>query len=163
VISGFSHCLRAGFEPAAHGFGPVKAVGAASHSEFAQRALNSARFQLGAAWRPQGFSGATTWKREIGNAQAGALPPDEPPRLAGTIVGNMALVPAAAQRSALAESLTGPGALPDLSPAGWALTEGYKLNKEEIQAISFVNAYPRIRCDVPFALCLRRVPPGRRE
>jgi len=34
VISGFSHWLRAGFEPTAHGFGTVKAVGAASHSEF---------------------------------------------------------------------------------------------------------------------------------
>jgi hypothetical protein len=96
VFSGFSHWLRAGFEPTAHGFGTVKAMGAASLSEFvkgAQSAPNSARFQLVAAWRPQGFSAVTTWKREIGDAQAGALPPDEPPRLGSTIVGNIALVP----------------------------------------------------------------------
>jgi len=29
-----SALVRAGFEPTAHGFGTVKAVGAASHSEF---------------------------------------------------------------------------------------------------------------------------------
>lgn len=42
--------------------------------------------------------------------------------------------------------------------------EKHKLSREEIRAIDFVNEYyPSNRCDAPLKLCLRRVPPGRRE